>query len=79
MLPARLRKRLSAAAAWDPCSAGRDGAQPGKKVHAVRQYKCRADDEASAFLGPGQRVTLWNGHEIGHGVISRRVFFTTAP
>ena len=38
-----------------------------------------ADDEASAFLGPGQRVTLWNGHEIGHGVISRRVFFTTAP
>lgn len=38
-----------------------------------------ADDEASAFLGPGQRVTLWNGREIGHGLISRRVFFTTAP
>jgi hypothetical protein len=37
------------------------------------------DDEAGAFLGPGQRVTLWNGHDIGHGVISRRVFFTTAP
>jgi len=38
-----------------------------------------ADDEASAFFGPGQRVALWNGRDIGHGVISRRVFFTTAP
>lgn len=38
-----------------------------------------ADDRASAFLGPGRQVTLWNGHDIGHGVISRRVFFTTAP
>jgi hypothetical protein len=38
-----------------------------------------ADDEASAFLGPGQQVTLWHGRDIGHGVISRRVFFTTAP
>ena len=38
-----------------------------------------ADDEASAFLGPGQHITLWNGLDIGHGVISRRVFFTTAP
>lgn len=38
-----------------------------------------ADDQASTFLGPGQHVTLWDGHDIGHGVISRRVFFTTAP
>jgi hypothetical protein len=38
-----------------------------------------ADDAATAFLGPGQHVTLWNGGDIGHGVISRRVFFTTAP
>jgi hypothetical protein len=37
-----------------------------------------ADDEACAFLGPGQHVTLWNGSDIGHGVITRRVFFTTA-
>ncbi len=33
------------------------------------------DDEACAYLGPGQHVTLWNGSDIGHGVISRRVFF----
>jgi hypothetical protein len=108
LLPARLSKRLPAAAARDPVP-GRAGPQPGKKVHAMRQYKYRAvvsldgapfstrsrvypsgthavmircsnpAAPAGAFLGPGQRVTLWNGHEIGHGVISRRVFFTTAP
>jgi hypothetical protein len=38
-----------------------------------------ADDEASAYLCPGQRVALWQGHDIGHGVISRLVFFTSAP
>jgi hypothetical protein len=35
-----------------------------------------ADDDADAFLGPGQHVTLWDGSDVGHGVISRRVFFT---
>jgi hypothetical protein len=38
-----------------------------------------ADDAATEFLGPGQHVSLWTGGDIGHGVISRRVFFTTAP
>jgi hypothetical protein len=32
------------------------------------------DDEVPSFLGPGQHFTLWNGHECGHGVISRRIF-----
>lgn len=32
------------------------------------------DDQACSFLGPGQHITLWNGHECGRGVISRRVF-----
>jgi len=35
-----------------------------------------ADDEAGEFLGPGRHIALWNGHDIGHGVISRRIFFT---
>jgi len=35
-----------------------------------------SDDEAGEFLSPGQHFTLWNGQDIGHGVISRRVFFT---
>lgn len=38
-----------------------------------------ADQDACAFLGPGQAVTLWNGSDIGHGVISRRVFFRSGP
>jgi hypothetical protein len=29
-------------------------------------------DDACAFLGPGQHIALWNGHDCGHGVISRR-------
>jgi len=37
------------------------------------------DDEACDFLGPGQPVTLWHGSDIGHGIISRRVFFTSVP
>jgi hypothetical protein len=37
-----------------------------------------ADDEARAFLVPGRHFALWNGTDIGHGVISRRVFFTWA-
>jgi hypothetical protein len=31
------------------------------------------DKQACAFLGPGQHITLWNGHECGHGVICRRL------
>jgi hypothetical protein len=31
------------------------------------------DADACSFLGPGQHITLWNGHECGHGVISRRL------
>ena len=37
------------------------------------------DDEACDFLGPGQPNTLWHGSDVGHGVISRRVFFTSMP
>jgi hypothetical protein len=36
------------------------------------------DDQATSFLGPGQHITLWNGRECGHGVISRRVFMAWA-
>ena len=37
------------------------------------------DDEACDFLGPGQPITLWHGSDIDHGIISRRVFFTSVP
>lgn len=36
------------------------------------------DDEVGDFFGPGQQITLWNGHDCGRGVISRRVFTSFA-
>lgn len=35
--------------------------------------------EAAAFLGAGQRFTLWDGTEVGHGTISRQVFSEYGP
>ncbi|HEU5420018.1 MAG TPA: hypothetical protein VFV41_20170 [Streptosporangiaceae bacterium] len=37
-----------------------------------------AGDDACAGLRAGQPFTVWNGADIGHGVISRRVVFTSA-
>jgi hypothetical protein len=37
------------------------------------------DDEADAFFGAGQRISLWTGTDIGHGTISRRVFTEYGP
>jgi hypothetical protein len=37
-----------------------------------------AGDDACAQLAAGQRFTVWNGADIGHGVISRRILFTSA-
>jgi hypothetical protein len=37
------------------------------------------DDEAPEFFGSGQRFTLWNGADIGHGTISRRVYSEYGP
>ena len=31
-----------------------------------------SDQDACEYLGPGQHITLWNGHDCGHGVICRR-------
>jgi hypothetical protein len=36
------------------------------------------DDDAPAYLGPGQSFTLWGGGT-GHGIISRRVFADSGP
>lgn len=35
------------------------------------------DDHDPAVFGPGQRFTLWNGGEVGHGTISRKMFSYT--
>ena len=36
-------------------------------------------DEASAYFCPGQQFILWSGADIGHGVISRRIFVHSGP
>jgi hypothetical protein len=33
-------------------------------------------DRPGQFFRPGQHFAVWNGSEIGHGVVSRRVFFS---
>ena len=37
------------------------------------------DDEVAEFFAAGQRFSLWNGADIGHGTISRRVFNEYGP
>lgn len=37
------------------------------------------DDEAVAFFDAGQRFSLWNGAEVGHGTISRQVHTEYGP
>jgi hypothetical protein len=37
------------------------------------------DDDAREFIAPGQHFILWNGHDIGTGVVSRQVFTTGSP
>jgi len=37
------------------------------------------DGLAEAFFAPGQQFTIWNGSDVGHGIISRRIFTTSGP
>jgi hypothetical protein len=36
-----------------------------------------ADDDAEMFFAAGQRFTIWDGSDIGHGTISRQIFTTS--
>jgi hypothetical protein len=37
------------------------------------------NDDIGEFFAPGQHFTLWNGHDIGTGVVSRQIFTTGSP
>jgi hypothetical protein len=37
------------------------------------------DEDAGAFLAMGELFALWHGSDIGHGVVSRRVFTPGSP
>jgi hypothetical protein len=62
-----------------PAEISRDEQQPLKPGdHAVVTITL-SDDAAGAYFAPGQHFTVWNGSDVGHGVISRRVFTTSGP
>ena len=47
--------------------------RPGdKRVHAIIEVP---DDDASAFFRTGQRFTLWDGADIGHGTVAQRIIW----
>lgn len=31
-------------------------------------------DDAGEYLAPGERFVLWRGHDLGSGVVTRRIF-----
>lgn len=47
--------------------------RPGDKH--VRTIVCVPDDDASGFFQAGQRFTLWDGAEVGHGTVTQRIIF----
>ena len=48
--------------------------------HSIQMTVTVTGDDAGDYLEPGDSFVLWRGHEIGQGVISRRLFFwTDAP
>ncbi len=49
---------------WEPLA-------PGDTFHIVTMLV--SDDEAAEYLRPGERFDLWRGHDVGTGIVSRRV------
>ncbi|MFC3985211.1 hypothetical protein [Streptosporangium jomthongense] len=44
---------------------------PGDRNHIMTIIV--TDDEATEYLRPGERFDLWCGHDVGSGIVSRRV------
>jgi hypothetical protein len=54
-----------------------DSAQPD---HSIPLTLAVVGDDVPEYLDAGDSFTLWRGHDIGHGVISRRLsWFAEAP
>lgn len=47
--------------------------------HSIQLTVTVTGDDAEEYLEPGDSFVLWRGHDIGHGVISRRLFWADAP
>jgi hypothetical protein len=57
----------------------RDDGQPLRRGEEAVATIAVPDEDAEAFLAEGERFTLWHGSDIGHGVVSRRVFTPGSP
>jgi hypothetical protein len=66
------RRYFPAEISWDD----EQPLQPGKRTIVTITL---TDDEAAQFFDAGQRFAIWNGGDVGHGIISRRVFTTSSP
>ena len=51
----------------------------GSADHSIQLTLTVTGDDTADYLEPGDSFVLWRGHEIGHGVISRRLFWADAP
>jgi hypothetical protein len=62
-----------------PAVLTRDDEQPlSPGDHAIVTVTL-VDDEAPAFFAPGQHFTVWQGADVGQGIVSRRVFCAGGP
>ena len=43
--------------------------------HSIQLTMTVVGDDARDYLEPGDTFVLWRGHDVGQGVISRRLFF----
>jgi hypothetical protein len=50
-----------------------DGSRLRPGDHVLLTMRVLGDD-ANDYLHPGDRFSLWRGHDVGHGVVSRRLF-----
>jgi hypothetical protein len=54
---------------------GTPGQPPLAAEHRTQLTMTVVGDDARDYLEPGDTFVLWRGHDIGQGVISRRLFF----
>jgi hypothetical protein len=59
----------------DALGAGDDPAgAPAARPAAISVTFVVLGDDAGDYLGTGERFALWDGHDLGTGVITRRIF-----
>ncbi len=50
------------------------GAPAATRPAPIRVTFVVLGDDAGEYLGTGERFALWDGHDLGSGVITRRIF-----